>query len=29
MAPLLEGRYGVLQERYARCGEHIVINIKQ
>jgi hypothetical protein len=25
----LEGRYGVLQERYARCSEHNVINIKQ
>jgi hypothetical protein len=25
----LEGRYGVLQERCARCGEHNVINIKQ
>jgi hypothetical protein len=25
----LEGRYDVLQERYARCGEHNVINIKQ
>jgi hypothetical protein len=26
---LLEGRYGVLQERCARCSEHNVINIKQ
>jgi hypothetical protein len=26
---LLESRYGVLQERCARCGEHNVINIKQ
>jgi predicted RNA-binding Zn-ribbon protein involved in translation (DUF1610 family) len=26
---LLEGRYGVLQERCPRCGEHNVINIKQ
>jgi hypothetical protein len=26
---LLEGRYGVLQEHCARCGEHNVINIKQ
>jgi hypothetical protein len=26
---LLEGRYSLLQERCARCGEHIVINIKQ
>jgi hypothetical protein len=26
---LLEGRYGVLQERCARCDEHNVINIKQ
>jgi hypothetical protein len=25
----LEGRYGVLQERCARCSEHNVINIKQ
>jgi hypothetical protein len=25
----LESRYGVLQERHARCGEHNVINIKQ
>jgi hypothetical protein len=25
----LEGRYGVLHERYARCDEHNVINIKQ
>jgi hypothetical protein len=25
----LEGRYSVLQEHYARCGEHNVINIKQ
>jgi hypothetical protein len=25
----LESRYGVLQERCARCGEHNVINIKQ
>jgi hypothetical protein len=25
----LEGRYGVLQEHCARCGEHNVINIKQ
>jgi hypothetical protein len=25
----LEVRYGVLQERCARCGEHNVINIKQ
>jgi hypothetical protein len=25
----LERRYGVLQERCARCGEHNVINIKQ
>jgi hypothetical protein len=25
----LEDKYGVLQERYARCGEHNVINIKQ
>jgi hypothetical protein len=25
----LEGRYGVLQERCARCGEHNIINIKQ
>jgi hypothetical protein len=25
----LEGKYGVLQERCARCGEHNVINIKQ
>jgi hypothetical protein len=24
-----EGRYGVLQEHCARCGEHNVINIKQ
>jgi hypothetical protein len=24
----LEGRYGVLQEHCARCGEHNVINIK-
>jgi hypothetical protein len=24
-----EGRYGVLQERYARCDEHNIINIKQ
>jgi hypothetical protein len=24
-----EGRYGVLQERCARCGEHNVISIKQ
>jgi hypothetical protein len=26
---LLESKYGVLQERYARCDEHNVINIKQ
>jgi hypothetical protein len=26
---LLEGRYGVLQERCATCGEHNVISIKQ
>jgi hypothetical protein len=26
---LLEGRYGMIQERYAGCGEHNVINIKQ
>jgi hypothetical protein len=26
---LLERRYGVLQERCARCGEHNVINIKE
>jgi hypothetical protein len=26
---LLESRYGVLQERCARCSEHNVINIKQ
>jgi hypothetical protein len=26
---LLGGRYGVLQKRCARCGEHKVINIKQ
>jgi hypothetical protein len=26
---LLDGRYGVLQERCARCVEHNVINIKQ
>jgi hypothetical protein len=25
----LEGRYGVLQERCARCGERNIINIKQ
>jgi hypothetical protein len=25
----LEGKYDVLQERCARCGEHNVINIKQ
>jgi hypothetical protein len=25
----LEGKYGVLQEHCARCGEHNVINIKQ
>jgi hypothetical protein len=25
----LEGRYGVLHEYCARCGEHNVINIKQ
>jgi hypothetical protein len=25
----LEERYGVLQEHYARCGEHNVISIKQ
>jgi hypothetical protein len=25
----LEGRYGVLPERCARCGEHNLINIKQ
>jgi hypothetical protein len=25
----LEGRYGVLQERCTRCGEHNIINIKQ
>jgi hypothetical protein len=25
----LEGRYGVLEERCARCSEHNVINIKQ
>jgi hypothetical protein len=25
----LEGRYGVLQKRCVRCGEHNVINIKQ
>jgi hypothetical protein len=25
----LESRYGVLQERFARCSEHNVINIKQ
>jgi hypothetical protein len=24
----LESRYGVLQKRYARCGEHNIINIK-
>jgi hypothetical protein len=24
----LESRYGVLQERFARCSEHNVINIK-
>jgi hypothetical protein len=26
---LLEGKYGVLQERCAICSEHNVINIKQ
>jgi hypothetical protein len=26
---LLEGRYDVLQECYARCGEYNIINIKQ
>jgi hypothetical protein len=26
---LLEGKYGVLNERCARCSEHNVINIKQ
>jgi hypothetical protein len=25
----LDGRYGVLQERCARCGEYNIINIKQ
>jgi hypothetical protein len=25
----LESRYGLLQKRCARCGEHNVINIKQ
>jgi hypothetical protein len=25
----LEDRYGVLQKRCARCGEHNIINIKQ
>jgi hypothetical protein len=25
----LEGRYGVLEERCARCSEHNIINIKK